>query len=351
MIIAAALGCAVCAAQDSVQKAAADAAAAISQAPQVEVPAPKPVYWTKSADLSLGFNQTSLTNWAAGGYNTATMSAGLDTKADYKKNLMAWNNRLQLNYAFLYSADKKGILQKSNDRMYLESKWALDMLANAKWKYTASFDFRSQFTDTPAKYVQDALTQKWSEEGIKSGFISPAYTNLALGLEWKPNNWLDVNFAPITGGFTIVNNELLRKSYGMELACADTDAAYLDALAADPNSVGAYYKGAKFQFGAQLKADLKFSINDNLKYETQAVFFTDYLDDPFVKTRVNWDNKITWKMAKYFSVAFNTWLIYDPNVLIKDDADIAQYPDGTQRIQFKEFISFNFSYSFKPKAK
>ncbi len=344
-----------CFAQNNVQQAASDAAEAIANAPQEEPAKPKPVYWTESADLSIGFNQTGLTNWAAGGYNTMTLSAGLDAKANYKKDLMSWNNRLQLNYAFLHSSDKEGLLQKSNDRIYLESKWAYQTAKDSKWNYSAAFDFRSQFTDTPAKYVQyDSNNDgsigdpdKWKGDGLKSGFISPAYTNLALGLEWKPNKWLDINMAPLTGGFTIVDIAQLRKNYGMELGCAEDDPAYAAALATnDPVQYGPYFRSAKFQFGAQVKADMKFSINENIKYETQVVLFTDYLDHPFEWTRVNWDNKISFKLAKYFSVAFNTWLIYDPIVMIADE-------DGAlaQRIQFKEFLSFNFAYTFQPRKK
>ena len=45
--------------------------------------------------------------------------------ANYAKGKMLWNNRLQLDYGFLYSADKP-ILQKSKDRIYLESKWGYE---------------------------------------------------------------------------------------------------------------------------------------------------------------------------------------------------------------------------------
>ena len=79
----------LCFAQNNVQQAAADAAEAIANAPQAEPAKPKPVYWTESADLNIGFNQTGLTNWAAGGYNTMNLSAGLDAKANYKKALMS----------------------------------------------------------------------------------------------------------------------------------------------------------------------------------------------------------------------------------------------------------------------
>ena len=139
------------------QKAALEAAQAINGAKEPE-PAPvKPNFWTNSYDFMLGFNQTFLTNWAAGGYNTVTLAAGVDIKANYAKNLTSWNNRLQLDYGFLWSADKKNLLQKSKDRIYLESKFAYKTAEASKWNYTASLGFRSQFSDSYDKYQQDNL--------------------------------------------------------------------------------------------------------------------------------------------------------------------------------------------------
>ena len=64
---------------------------------------------------------------------------------------------------------------------------------------------------------------------------------------------------------------------------------------------------------------------------------------------MNWDNKIGWQIGKYFKLGLDTWLIYDPNVMIKNDGDLAKYPDGRARVQFKEFTSFNFTYTLKPR--
>ena len=112
-------------AQDDVLKAAADAAKAISEAPQEEVAAPRPKYWAKSLMTNINFAQTALTSWAAGGYNNYTLAGYIDANANYAKDKMTWNNRLQLDYGFLYSDDKP-ILQKNKDRIYLESKWGYD---------------------------------------------------------------------------------------------------------------------------------------------------------------------------------------------------------------------------------
>ena len=112
-------GSAALSAQDT-QKAAAEAAAALTAATDKPEVAPKTTYWTNSLLNQINFGQTSLWNWAAGGYNNYTLAAAIDANANYKKDKMIWNNRLQLDYGFLYSADKP-ILQKTKDRIYFDA--------------------------------------------------------------------------------------------------------------------------------------------------------------------------------------------------------------------------------------
>ena len=307
---------------DELQKAMAAAAEALQEAPEAAAAEDKPQYWNNWMKFNLGTSSTSLWNWAAGGYNTLTLNLGVDANANYSKELVSWANRLQLQYGFLWSADKENLLQKSNDLIKFESRLAYKIRKDSKWNYTASFDFRSQFTDSYDSYKQDEESGKWNGT-LKSGFLSPAYSTVALGMEWTPNDWFNVNIAPLTGGFTICTIEELRKKYGMKLREPELD----------PN-LGSSYNSRLFQFGAQVKINYRTSINDNFQYETQLVLFTDYLNKPFRYNRVNWDNKISWQLAKYFKIGLDTWMIYDPIVMI----------DGKQRIQFKEFFSINFTY-------
>lgn len=321
-------------AQNAGQAAAAAAAAMGEAQPQEEVKK-EPSNWTTSLKTQITVGQTSLTNWAAGGDNTVSMQGFIDANANYKKGEMFWNNRLQLDYGFLY-ASSKPILQKSTDRIYLESKWGYKAPSMKNFYFSANYDFKSQFADgydykTPGVEGLSDMSLKdqkmhWRNARVlKSGLLSPAYTNLALGIDYTPFNWLSVNFAPLTGGFVIVNNPALRGSYSV-----DAD------------------KSARFEFGAQLKLDAKVNINDNFSYGTQVVLFSNYLDKP-QNLRVNWDNRIDWKLAKYFSFTITTRLIYDDKVLIKKDSDIDKYPDGRQRIQFQESLSFGFTYTIANK--
>ena len=345
--------CAACAiisasAQDA-QTAAAEAAKAINEAPEVAPEVEKPKYWTSSLMTNLSVGQTSLTNWAAGGDNTVSFAGFVDGNANYEKDVMFWNNRLQLDYGFLY-ASSKPILQKSNDRIYLESKWGYKAYKDVLY-FSANYDFKSQFStgydyNTPGSLVDengedlegDALKQAWKDaRALKSGFLAPAYTNLALGIDYKPANWLSVNFAPLTGGFVIVRNEALRESYSMPLKKEYEGVA-------DAPTDGSQLMSSRFEFGAQLKVDAKVNVNDNFAYTTQVVLFANYLDIKHCP-RINWDNRIDWKLAKYFSLTLTTNLIYDDTIMIADKN--GENPKA--RVQFKESLAFGFTYTIASK--
>ena len=320
-------------AQDDVRKAASEAAAAYTEAKEQQAEVQKPKYWKTYADFDLGFNQTSLTSWAAGGYNTATLFAGIDANANYAKDLASWTNRLQLDYGFLWSADKENLIQKSADRLLFESRFGYKTAADSDWKYSADLTLRSQFTDSYDNYKLDNNTNQWSGT-LKSGFFSPGYLTFGLGMAWDPAPWFSLNLSPLTGGLTFCNIPSLRKGYGMKLRDSS-----LDPL------VGDNYNPMLFQLGAQLKMNLKAAINDVFTYETQLVLFTDYLNHPFVWNRVNWDNKLSLRVGRFIKLGLDTWTIYDPIVLIADKKG----GEPTQRVQFKEFFSFRFSYTIGKK--
>lgn len=354
------------------QKAAAEAAKAVAEAPEAEQKVEKPQYWDQSLKTNIKFGQTSLTNWAAGGDNTVTLQAFIDGNANYKKNDLFWNNRLQLDYGFVY-ASSKPILQKSDDRIYFESKFGYKNSKMRNFSFSANYDFKSQFSTgydylTPTvpsdKYPEGTglndLAHKdqvklWKDaRNVKSGFLAPAYTNLALGIDLKPWKWLSLNIAPLTGGVVIVRDPDLRKNYGMDLKDAYKDDSKLSPEAldkfneamnsGDPVLMGEYYRGARFEFGAQIKADIAVKVNDGFAYTSQLVLFSNYLDHP-ENLRVNWDNRFDWKIAKYFSLTLTTNLIYDDKVLIFSEEDGLT----KQRVQFKESLLFGFTYTIARK--
>ena len=332
------------------QSAAAAAARLLTQTEETKAVAPKPNYWTNSLMTNLNFVQSSFTNWAKGGYNNYALSAYIDGNAKWKKGEMYWNNRLQLDYGFLYSADKP-IVQKNKDRILFESTWGYK--ATKTLNYSAKFTFLSQFANgynypTPAvEEDKEPSSKDWRNARVlKSSILSPGTVNLGLGIDWVPSKWLTVNMAPITGGFTIVGNEKLRKNYGMERKkkYADEEDKKDDKNIYYTN--GYIYRPARFEFGAQLTADAKVKVNDNFEGSTHLLLFSNYLKNP-QNIRVNWDTRMMWKLSRFFSLNITTNLIYDDTVLItdKDHEDC----NGHRRTQFAQALQFGFTYTFASK--
>ena len=326
-------------AQDT-QDAVAEAAAALSAAEDVPEVVEKPKYWNTTLLTHINFGQSWLSHWVAGGYSTISLTGNVDASCNYAKDKMTWNNRLQLDYGGMYSADKP-IFQKTKDRIYLESRWGYETPIR-HLSYSAVFDFKTQFGDNydykaPSQELLDQYadnpTQAWkiaAKDNLKSGLFAPAYINLGLGALWTPAPWFSLNVAPLTGGLVFVTNPVLRKTYGMDL---------IDGSETD-------YRAFRFELGAQIKADASWVINDAFSYTTQLALFYNYLK-PKVEPRITWDNKIFWKLAKYFALTLSTNLIYDPLVMVYDmDGDGAL---DTKGVQFKEFLEFGFTYTIAHK--
>ena len=236
------------------------------------------------------------------------------------------------------------------------------------------YDFKSQFT-TGYNYLTPKITEEdyekdeagnlpalddlprkdqislWKKSRQpKSGLLSPAYTNLAVGIDVAPAKWLTLNIAPLTGSVVIVRDLDFRKNYGMQLkdrykeldklSQAEQDRYNEDMASNDPALIGQYYKGARFELGAQLTADARVNINNNFSYSSQLKLFSNYLDKP-LNMRVNWDNRFDWKLAKYFSLTVTTNLIYDDKVMIFSEKD----GQTKQRVQFKESLAFGFTWT------
>lgn len=326
------------------QKAAEAAAKAIADAPKAQEKVKKPRYWTNSLLTKLDFTQTNLTNWSKGGYNSVTLKSFIDINANYKKNDLFFNNRLQLDYGFLYSEDKP-FIQKSDDRIYYEGKFGHK--AGKSLNYSAQFSLRSQFSNSYNYFMPgkpDGAPDDWEpgksdwmgSRQKKSGLLSPAHTSIALGIDWVPTKWMTINMAPLTGGFVIVTDENLRRNNGMQRRKDYEDMTQYP----DAEGTGYYYRPTKFELGAQVKIDWKLRVNNNFSYTSQLLLFSNYLDHP-LNMRVNWDNRIDWKLAKYFSLTLTTNLVYDDKVLIVSE----KWPQGKKAIQFKESLAFGFSYT------
>jgi len=285
--------------------------------------------WTKGGVFNLGFGQTSLHNWAAGGLNSYSFNGLVSLFANRTKGNISWDNSLDLEYGAINqfapgAPDSVKKWLKNSDRIEFNSK--IGMKASKNWYYTALLNFRSQMTPG-----YDA-----TQSNVISDITSPAYTTIALGMDYKPSANFSAFISPAAYRMLYVSRNNLRKTYGF----SDED------ILADKhmvNEFGAYLK-------AKYKKDKPFGI-ENVAFQTDLALFSNYLKDP-QNVDVYWNTLISMKVNKYITANIGTNLIYDHDITIqtreeiKDDAGmLIGYKKGP-RVQFKEALTVGFSYKF-----
>ena len=145
---------------------------------QKEDDAEKKSNWKISGILSLNTSASYLVNWVAGGNNTVNAVAAANVSFLYKKNNVAWDSNIDTDYGIAYLSDNNFPWRKTNDKLNISTKfgwefaktWYLTALGSFKTQYAYGFDYG---TDT---------------KKLSSMFMAPSYTDLSVGIDWKPND-------------------------------------------------------------------------------------------------------------------------------------------------------------------
>lgn len=268
-------------------------------------------YWQTDGNLSLNFSELSFTNWAAGGKNSVSGVGLINYSAKYVKDKIAWENSFHFGYGLL--KEGKNDITKSEDKIDISSKLGVKSKSE-KLLYSGLLNFRTQFADG---YNYPNTTDRIS------GFMAPAYLNLAIGIDYKPSARISMFLSPVSGKVTIVSDESLGSKFGL-----------------DP---GAKSRG---EFGATFKGQLKTPLVKNVDIDTQFSLFSNYLDKP-QNIDVLWDFIVNMKVNNFLSVNFISNLIYDDNIKIKKDKngdDI--FESEGPAIQFKQLLGVGFNLKF-----
>ena len=277
-------------------------------------------YWKKGGIITFSGQEVSLDNWAAGGQGALSMGGLVNTFFNYRKNNIIWDNTINLAYGVIKQSSNNYWV-KTDDRIQLTSK--VGRRAFEKAYYSLLGDFKTQFGpgyNDPAQKVKI------------SDFMSPAYVLLALGMDVEVDTSLSFFISPATLRITIVNDDTLAKTgaYGVQAQIADAD-----------GNIITPYKKVREQVGGYLKVQYRRNVMENISLGTTVELFSDYAHNPD-ELYVNWTTFFVMKVNKYVSATFNTQLIYDPAVKIKQ-------ADGTlvgPRVQFKQVLGVGFAYKF-----
>ncbi|MBR4811468.1 MAG: DUF3078 domain-containing protein [Bacteroidaceae bacterium] len=267
--------------------------------------------WNHNGLTGITFSQTSFTNWSEGGENTIADNVYLNASLNYKKDKLSWTNDLKINYGQNYT-DNNG-WRKNLDNIDFASK--LGHQITDKLYYAALLDFKSQLF-YGFKYTD-------SDKELTSKGFTPAYLNVSVGLDYKPNDNIAIYYSPVAGKLTMVADSAFAVRYGI-----------------DAN------KYVKPQLGSYLKVNANYKLlEDRLTIKSVLDLFTAY-DDTFGMIDVNWDMLIGYNLTKLLTLTFQSTLKYDDDIkTFETDANGNTVVHGA-KVQFKEMIGIGLSYNF-----
>jgi hypothetical protein len=162
-----------------------------------------------------------------------------------------------------------------------------------------------------------------------SRMFAPAYTLIAIGMDYKPSDNLNLFISPLTGKFTFVNDERLANEGAFGVTPAEYD---------DLGTLITAGKKSRAELGGYVRFLYKRDVFENVNFLTKVDLFTNYLDNP-QRIDINWEVLIALKVNKFITATIATHLIYDHDINITDK-------DGRTgpRTQFKEVFAVGFSY-------
>lgn len=290
--------------------------------------------WLNGGAASLSASQTSLTNWAAGGDNAISGIASLNLYADYKVKRHSWVSTFNGAYGLIKTGDNP--FRKSDDRLEINSKYGYETAKN--WYLSGVLNFWTQFSDGYL-YVDNV-----KQEPANSTFMAPGYLQIGPGMDWIPNDNLSIFISPATAKFTFVLDEGIADLGTFGNTPADT--------AAGGVPIAGTGEKVRTEFGANIRANYKRQLNDQVLFTTGLGLFSNYLENPD-KIDVNWGVGLTANVWKFLTVSLNTELIYDYDILLTDfDNEISTGVYGTKRaVQFRQVLGVGMTYAFNNTAK
>ncbi|MEN6456551.1 MAG: DUF3078 domain-containing protein [Prolixibacteraceae bacterium] len=271
--------------------------------------------WTLTGRSNLGFTQTTLSNWKAGGDNSLAFLFVFDGAADYAKNDITWRNSFQLRNGWVKPGGDK--IEKNDDAVELISRFGVKAAKN--WYYSAEGDFRTQFFNG-YKYP--------NRNQAISGFLSPAYLVVKLGFDYNPNKELSLLLSPLSAKMTYVK----------------------DTAKVDPTSYG-IEEGENTYWQTGLSADLnwKKQITPNVIYNTKYKMFVNYAS-PFSKFDIRWENDLSVQLSTFISMNIRYYLVYDDDAKFKTGRFNSEGAEIMKaKWQMKELITVGFSYTLNKK--
>ncbi|MDB4173347.1 DUF3078 domain-containing protein [Bacteroidia bacterium] len=287
-------------------------------------------HWAKGGFAALNFNSLGLTNWAAGGVESNSITAIGNIYRNYKKDKVAWVNNLDLAYGLIQNAGQG--IRKNEDKIDLFSK--VGYQASNKLNYAAIVNLRTQFAPG-FDFSNDTIPDE--NRNAISDIFAPATILASLGMDYNFTDYFSVYLSPATGKFTIV---------------ADDDIAqqniYIPVIL-DENNQPFYSNSFRPEFGASLNARFKKDLTERINLTSTLNLFNNYTDvnkDNRKNIDVNWETMLNMKLTDYIGMSLYTNVIHDDDIKFQQFDEAGNAIHSVALTQFKRLLGVGFSYKF-----
>jgi hypothetical protein len=254
--------------------------------------------WNYKGTENIQLSQAYIDNWVKGGENSIALLSDLRIQAGYKKSNVEWDSYAIHKLGILNSEEKK--TRFNDDLIELNTKYGLS--AGKKWFYSGFMNFKTQFFNGYDSKDVD-------KESPVSGFMAPGYLTLALGMDYKDNDFT-LMLSPFTSKITMV-----------------LDTAKVDQTKYDiPEDKKIDNTG-----GASVVNNLIWKISNDFNLTSNLDFFYGYMKS---------DNQIQAEWEVILDMKINIFLS------TRISANMRYYTNELEKVQLKENLSISFNYSF-----
>lgn len=254
-------------------------------------------YWNYSGEEIVQFSHNYNENWVKGGDESVNLLSDLRASANYKKKSHEWESKGKHRLGINQIQGKKRRI--NTDVIELSSKYGYK--ASKKWYYSALFNLKTQFFNSPDKN-NDSI--------ILSAFMSPGYITAAIGMDYKKSKNFAILLSPLSSKITTVlaNSKVNPNRYKV------------------PEG-----RKAITRSGASVNSHLKWKISNEYRLEYSFDLFYGYLNkDP--DTQMDCEVIFNMRINRFFSTRVNMNFRY--------------YQNESTKLQFKQNFSIAFSYRF-----
>jgi hypothetical protein len=246
--------------------------------------------WKQERKLGILINQSSFDNWLAGGVNSFSGTLNFDYDLHYQSD--QWNWATTLNAALGYAKNMgQDYFNKTEDQLEINTLLALK--SSRRWNFSSSFNLKTQ--NAPGNnFIETA----GNIERIKtSGFFSPAYMRLGVGMAYKKEKELALQFNPLTARLIVVD-----RAFTQNLAQGET----FFGVEAD--------KTTRWEAGASFALQSELMVLKNVVMSNQLSLVANYLDE-VKNVDVDYTINFNMKVNEYLSAILEAQMLYDDNAL------------------------------------